>query len=471
MKKSNSQVQQINTISICKKQSMEIQEENDYFSTLNDDCIFELFKRLSMISDLVAVGQTCKKLKRLIGNYIQNRYPFLIPKSLTIVSTNGIVDFDRKDNYIKCISQNVESIHIVGNNGSCDRFIQFIQTNCGQNVETLKLHNSNGSETFSEGIKRVLENVKIVKFVDSKGFDHILVKCKNVQYLQVCNWNVSTKLPRNSYPTLKVFKLFNFKYDSAPWDELTTFFQRNPNVKRFICVNNLKTLLTKRLLSILIENGNIDELFIQLLRIDTDFGVIYKELKKLTDRTNFKRLEIKFDCQYGEFPQTINVLSPLQHFTGLHLENWNPSLVNLSYLINLKILRLSNCSLDGKAATAIAHRLQSLEQFHYRINTATQVRECIKPFARYAKKLTEMAIICAKIEDNHEDISKLNGERRKLANASKLIIFIKGSSRFNWNFKHLNVTDKDMVDFKTVVVRDDIHDVESNSPLNEYYLE
>lgn len=150
-------------------------------------------------------------------------------------------------------------------------------------------------------------------------------------------------------------------------------------------------------------------------------------------------------------------MAPLQHLSGLHLSNRDQSPVNVNQLINLKNLRLDDCFLDETTATTMAIHLESLEQFHHkRYHPEIQVRECIKPFVRYAKKLTEMAIISPRIKDTHGDIPKLNDVRRKLEGASKLIIFIDRYLFVECN-ERSNGIDKDSLDIFPAKVSIDYH--------------
>lgn len=119
------------------------------------------------------------------------------------------------------------------------------------------------------------------------------------------------------HPTLKMLKLTSHAWCVAPWSELESFFRKNPNVKRFVYKISLTTNYMERLLSILIEFGNINELFIHLFG-DHDFNLLKRELAMLTNRIDFKRFELKLNCERQE-SQTINALASLQNFTGLHL--------------------------------------------------------------------------------------------------------------------------------------------------------
>lgn len=449
-----------------------MQNENDYFTALNDDCIFEVFRRLP-IDDLGAVGRTCKKLKELAGNYIQRRHPELIPKSLTIAMRNGIVNFDQKQSYIKCVSQCVETIEIILNeNDSCDRFVQFIQVNCGKNVNKIKFFGTNWTKKFGKGIKYVLRNVPNIEFYGcTDNFDHILTKCQSIKHLviYIYKWEKLSKLPFKNYPSLETFQFDFLRIEDAPWNQLATFFQRNQNVKRFVCMNFLKVLMIKHLLAIIIENGNIEELFIDIC-MAVDFGELYNEFKMLADRPNFKSFELKLSDE--STLRTVDVLASLKSFTGLSLGKWSWSPTNLSYvnpLKNLKVLRLDNCNLDESTATAMALNLDSLEEFHYRMYNI-QVKECIKPFVRYAKKLTEMDIICDQVKDNHNDMPKLNDERRKLADARKLIIFIRELHFVDWN-KQFSGVGRDMVDIQITRDRQSIYDFQKENLFNYYELD
>lgn len=87
------------------------------------------------------------------------------------------------------------------------------------------------------------------------------------------------------------------------------------------------------------------------------------------------------------------------------------------------------------------------------------------------KKLTETAFLDNKVTDNHRDLPKLNVERRKLAGASKLIIFIRNEwKNFDWN-ELVNAIDKDLVDIKLPKLRQKIFDdLEDENPLNNYKI-
>lgn len=120
-----------------------------------------------------------------------------------------------------------------------------------------------------------------------------------------------------------------------------------------------------------------------------------------------------------------------------------------------------DCRLDVSAATIVAFQLQNLGELYPQIYSPISV-STFKPFVQYARNLMKMAILSHKVEDNDNDLVKLNAERQKLANAKKLIIFIKDSSFV----KRLEGIAKDVVDFKTATVRYGLEDIENESPLN-----
>lgn len=139
-----------------------------------------MLSRLQLLNDLSAIRQTCKKLKRLTDKHIQ-RHPELIPKSITISEQKCLVKIwhrKKNPNYVRQLLM-ANPIDIDATFNTSDELMRFIQGNyCGKNVEALRFDGSHVDESFGEGIKRVLDNVKIVKFVGrNSGFDNILTKC------------------------------------------------------------------------------------------------------------------------------------------------------------------------------------------------------------------------------------------------------------------------------------------------------
>lgn len=49
-------------------------DENNYFTTLVDDCVYEILNWLNL-DDLCAISRTCKKLRRLSAHEFQRKYP------------------------------------------------------------------------------------------------------------------------------------------------------------------------------------------------------------------------------------------------------------------------------------------------------------------------------------------------------------------------------------------------------------
>lgn len=442
------------------------QMEQDYFSALNGDCIFEIFRQLSL-DDLCAVSETCSELQKWAGSHFQRKYPEL-SKSIAIEVKNEVVDFAQTGSYVKYFSRYIKSVQIFYSNDEMDeRLAQFMRMHCGEDIKKIEFFGCVWCKSFGWEIQNILRNVEIVEFNWSPGhtsvsLDDILGFCQQIKCLKVKNyaWSEAIEFPAKTYRTLEVFEYHIDNPNQAISTDLETFFRQNPNIKRFVCGGRLETRSLKRILSIVIENSQISELFLVLKFFDTDFQSILGELKQLDARDGFQRIELMLPNRMNL--TNISALAALRKFTGLHFYDWDNSLdqhvSEFKLFHNLKILNFKYCSLSEASAIELAQSLPNLEELYYDLySQSVDIKECIRPFVCFSKNLIKI-IICAygvAIRDGENILPKLKLDRKTLKGSRKSIIYFnKYCTSVNTNDLHSDSWN-DLLFIKLVSMEDD----------------
>lgn len=417
---------------------MDQEEGIDYFTSLNEDCILEIFERLTL-DELCAINDTCKKLRQLAQYHFPRKYPNLLTRRIYIEKDlrKGQIGFYHDESYVRCFSKHIQSIEICERVKMDDKLLGFIRTNCCPNIKNIAFNNyrdGTWSETFVNGIKDILFKAEAIDLCGTP--EHLsdipkylpAVKKLRIQFMLQYEDNFEgLKLLR----TMKCPRLEEFIYSTnqSMLGDLKSFLEQHETIKRFICItSDLETECFKQLLKI-VAATNISELFVANFDgCHIDFALIRSEFEMLDNCAHFKRLEVCLDdgIPTGRSINNIFGLASSRSFSGLYLSEWDCPMVQFNpasnLLTNLTTLTISYY-ISELDALNLAQKLPNLNRF-----TCFDEKAILTPFVRYTPKLTKIIVMYYdfehKSDDELPDLQMLNDERNKLNGATKLIIYL-----------------------------------------------
>lgn len=371
---------------------------------LDIDCFEELFEWLPL-KDLRALRRTCKRLKNVTDYYIRQNYG---PKEsgfrgLKVDSDDALkkiaeMDPDRK------------------------KFINKIRIWCDENLIKSKI----------DDLKPILNQVtriEIGNWQNETDFDEVFLKhCSNLKCL--CIFDImgknlmgkGNKWLQREYPTLEHLILcYDFDYEDERNEirELRTFFELNPNVRTFS--TTLQFLWINRLW-LRGSNINLDQLEIQgggSLMLDPCFRFV-NELHRqgFYKRLHFYGIDIDED---GELLRT----AQLPGLEKLYLAYLDLTIA-LPPLEGVKELNFV-FSEDIKHPNILASNIPHVEIIHIK---EAKIDD-ILPFIRLSPNVSKIRVgrllkeNDLHFKDNPIDLVALNKERKKLAGARKITLFLK----------------------------------------------
>lgn len=406
---------------------MEQKEQLDYFTALNDDCLFEIFDR-SLLDDLCVISKTCKKMRKLVEYHFVRRYPQLLAKQFQLMfTTNGRLEIISGDRYTDCFSRHLQSIRIrFGAGGVTEESLRTIRAKCGENIKRINFVVSSASRAFQEGLEGVFPKVETIRldadYLDGNfRFDKFLHQFPLLKTVDVSCYDAF--LRKVSWKELKCPEFKGFVCQIKPSlmpNALETFLQRNPTITHFgcriwYCPPNY---YLKQVLEIVIRCEHIEELFLDIGQ-NVDFSSVRNELKMLDERTNFKRLRINAQSEMDNLSE----LACIKSFTELFLDRFYWNMSDLSSLVNLKTFGFRS-RVDKTDVKDLSQSLKCLEKVYFHRIKKEELKSAVLPFVCNSVKLNEIWVVCHDFENSCFDIAMLNNERKKLKDATKTVITI-----------------------------------------------
>lgn len=425
-------------------------EKVDYFSSLNDDSVYEICYRLSL-DELCALSQTCIKFQKNAEDHVRRVFPELFSGQITIIKENEVIKvlLKEREQYKKCFSRLFKHIEFLLEAGDMDeQWLQFMEVNCCKNIKSVKFSWSgrvSWSKPFLNGIKDFISNVETVsigRIIPANiNLNEIFKFLPLVKTFKIDNWPTKTSEKMHYekqivLPNIEHSKLEIFEYCTLhpSIDDLKKFFRRNTTIKRFTCrLKDRCKLHVKQILAAVIET-NIEELFIKTTMFPyddytlVDFSWIQNELKMLDERENFRRLELKGACNHFT---NLSKLPSLKSLTGVHLftsvtgqSKWELIYRSkFNFFSNLKILQIYG-EITVTFAENVSRMLPHLEELHYiDISGADELQPIIGPFVLHTPKLAKLFISSQHAYTEYLNVASLSAERKKLKNATKLVIY------------------------------------------------
>lgn len=454
----------------------------------------KLFDWLSL-EDILMLGQTCNRMKRIVGQYIKTHYAGApIECYIYEIELRCLLDNPIKLNWLIPFVKKLEFYQLEEKKGKFGKikYIRHMKANQYKSLTEIHLRGTHplrrgewtAMDSFiltTKGISRMkeilgrLETIRLDSpcFCIEKNqdfYESFLQFCTNLKKLYILVAmedkpthayaggtrliGVDNRWLLRRYPTLEHFELTvqfsastNFEID-----ELRTFFDQNTRIKTF--ATNVEIILANSdtfksttakwdVLSILFEHKE-------------KFNSSRDLLNDLRERSLFKESHFYFHECFEFDHEMINQLISVNDSTTLFVQKCECS-IDLSPLNNLKHLFVI---FPDKHMKAMAKSLVNLEFIQFK---SADVIDLI-PFIRYLPKLTTIIVFCTRRSDAYKIINttptlaELNEERSKLTNARKLTVYVEERIYLAMRWTNIN-TNQSFIEIKRC---------ESFDPMNCY---
>lgn len=378
------------------------------FLALNDDCIDAICEWLPLKS-LAALGNTSKRLNQVASTYFRRKHPV---KNLLMMNYNGEVNMYPKKLYVQCFSDNFRNIVLHGNDLNVFKYAA-TKFN-GIKLKRVSINAAHMTNAHTKCIRGILEHAEIVEFVRctfAGGLNETLKHCSNMKHLAIKSITECIKYGRSNewlldeYPTLKHL---HWSIPGPLPPELAVFFTQNPNVDSF-CGDT-------RILSFMLEhNVRINEL---ILKMAPTFEEVFSQLAKVVEQNAVQTINVMGDLRYLDRIRDAEFV--FKRINGIY-----QTLLDHTNILNLlPHMRLVNTWITSKnQATELAKQMINLEEAFLDVKNI----DLIIPFIRLAPKLTKIYIgNTTAIQDIKKlNLVVLNKQRRKLAGASDVTVYVK----------------------------------------------
>lgn len=404
-------------------------EESPHIFKLNIDCLDELFDYLST-QDLLAVGQTCKILQQVVGNYFKENYSEASKFGgndgiYRVFSIDGMerVETSGFNKFIRYLSHSFNSLGP----------LRYIESK-GHQFTSLQHLYLNGVDLVTTRVVCFQNNLHQFKIIQIKQcsfqcnfYETFLKLCVNLEQLYI-QYDLGDLIKETendwllkSYPKLEHLELTPIKLMQFNVNELAQFLQINPNVQsfstsiRFLWENQQKFLQSNIQLDTFgVKIGrNYGLRFREILQVET--AAIFDLLNQLYAKSFYKSLHLfvtHIDEEYTSEMQTVHGLEKvcIKNFIQCY---------ELPLVISLKELSIMDTT-PTVDMDALAHGLINLERLYLCKTTYND----ILPFIRHSIKLNRIILKDPYYNENVFKVSTMNREREQLKNARKVTIYV-----------------------------------------------
>lgn len=399
---------------------------------LNTDCFDEILGWLSQ-ENLDALGQTCKLLRCVVGDYFKRNYAATEVQAeddgLYVSDphkVNTYRDRCKLHSFDKCVGK----VSICENSIDIEdglKMFCYVGTHCGNSLKHIQFMNVLLTHTELEWVTNILKTIETVAIEDClikrtfyERFPDVCCNLRNL-YVQDSRWNRnvvkhSNKWLLHKYPKLERLGWSQSVRKDRKIGELKTFFQLNPNIigfrTSFHCFWSNRDALVKSHLQLTDLTIEFDD----WTWTPNNIHETYKLLNELHQRKIYKRLHF-FARYYNQqyFEQMVLLVG--LHSLKLHEISERYTLPQLPQLKELTI-RYINTDLG-----TLVGKFENVERISFKYAESKH----FLPFVYACPALKEMKIdvVTDRIQfDCILDLAKINGERGKMPNARKLTIYI-----------------------------------------------
>lgn len=366
---------------------------------LNIDCFEELFESLSL-SDLVALGKTCRTMQLVTGYYYRLAYSGSYVRCYP----------DSHHGILEVFSDFVENLLFdwLNFNYFCLRKSGF------KSLKMITFQSIDLSEkSLLDYIKKFQNQVETIKLVDLRTvgdcYELFLRNCTNMKRLFV-DQNISDAEYDwlcNHYPKLEYLAL-SIDKSYGRITQLTDFFTLNPGISHF-ATNH--TLLLAHRETFVAANVKLHSLGIQCVDVDS---IIIDDLRDLLNifhqREVYKRLHLYTNEDPHQF-------APMHTVEKLGLDYLQPlSFINLKEIYFYDIR--NNINME-----AVASSLINIELIYF----GAAKSNTILPFIRRSRKLKHFGAWSKIFDDEKNIYAELdlwNKEREKLIGSKTVAIYV-----------------------------------------------
>lgn len=401
--------------------SASVPESTSPILMLNDYCLHQIFDWL-LLKDLIAIGNTCKQLQRIAGNFFQLNY--------AAMSARG----DNDGIYISALPSNIFNHYIQKISISGDRLgaYRYIAANCKDSIKQLRVYGCLpvGAFEYIKGILNGIERLEMTEcMIEGEFYENHLKYCTNLKSLSVSR---SAKVRNRGtvigcgndwllqkYPTLEHFELTELA--ELHGNELQQFFNLNPNIRTFS--TDVHGLWVNRH-SIRASNVRLDTLAVNVCQstiVDANNQIIsikdsiYDLLDELHRHGFYQHLHLYiYILNKKEDLRKLLSLNSIEMLNGdiVHMDDAMDSIKILGIAYPEEIANIEN----------LPKNLMNLERlFFARICSVN-----VLPFICYSATLQVIKIrkFLDRIDSQTFNLEALNKKREQLVGARKIRIYV-----------------------------------------------
>lgn len=408
---------------------------------LNTDSLVEICEWLSL-TDLNALGQTCKAMKAIVSEYITRNY----------TAINTILRRDRIDVFSSTkarivFPQIVRRILITEPDFNNKR-LKYIATQC-KSLEKIQFKFATLTVANIQCIKELLNNIRIVHFIKvtfhGDFYNDFLKHCQRLTVLSVRteagiligannNWLL------RQYPHLKHIEMSQLNGEKIV--ELKTFFDLNPQIETI----GINSSLLRMNQTVFMETCKkfIDLAIIMNYVPSRDYPSFFKLLNELHQNGFYQRLHL-YTFSFNE--KTFDQMASLRGLMKLYSAHSTLGSRVLAPMLDLRELSVDS-SKNLADIDTLAKNLKNLQRiFFYQANY-----DDIVPFFRYTTNLRMINIrrmIGFECDESFLDLRRLNRARKQLKNASKITVYVKENLFLKTKFA-IDTVNYPMVELKLI---------------------
>lgn len=413
----------------------EPQENSPPCPQLIADCWNHIFDLLSL-RDIIAMSKTCKHMQQTVGQYVLLNF--------RDHSFNRVFRAD----FCQYFSKSTIFLN--------DHLDQFVDVDTYSSLKTIIFKGRMLRATKISDLQNVLKNIEDIRIDNScnigdRHFKQLIKYCPKLKYLKMDLHyptellNLTTKAMLSRYcPALEnlQYNAFSHNLRGIIHNELKPFLEKHTKLKHFGC--NALFLWANRD-SLMKTNIQLDSLTVNFDNFFAEYNFeLFKQFKDfvivLYERGFYKTLHSSCETRIKNsitFKYFCNVIDTLPAIEMLNISN-SSMYDSLPRLTNLKELCMECCDSDSEF---IAKNLISLERLTLKHDVEIQT---ILPFIRHSSKLKSIKIFHFPTYSGRPilDIFTLNEERKMLANACRVVIYVEEEIylRMKWKSDNLSLS-------------------------------
>lgn len=390
---------------------------------LNIDCCEEVFDYLPL-ADLYALGQTCRSMRKVVGEYFKETYASV---DIQLADKNSIQVWPQavfRDDFVKMENFNEFAPKLTINVNQND----YHDMNIDEFTSLNQLYFTNGKITDANmtNFRKKLANIEMLNLECSEidePYGSVLKYCKRLKHLSIHTHekliNPRTNWLRRHYPMLEHLELkCNPLYRN---DGFYGFLERHSTIKTFITNANFLWSHRSHFQNSIAKIDLFE--FEYSDHADADFWSV---LKQMHANGFYKRLHFRVYTIDDEMAKQIASIPAIEMLSVGTFGKQIP----LPHFDNLKKLHISICH-SPYNAEILAKVFTNLEEVFIGHAPYDFVMAFIKNSPKLAKfKIEVIPNLDETSDEEHPfnggnlDLVKLNNERRQLNGARKIVIYV-----------------------------------------------